>query len=137
MARNYYFSELTHLTAWDGTPIKGMYDERKFRHLICKHDHDKGDLNPLKDIDVRRVECLPVLRAAVEGKLPADIYEQCSKSKVDRVEVVVGGPNVDYVVVLGCVKGAYILRSAYPGGEQYVETLKTRGRFVGSIGPNT
>ncbi len=135
LAREYYFSELINLQAWDGITIRGMNDERKFLHLICKHGHDSGPVNQLMDLDIKRIAALPVLKAVVEGRVRADVYRQTTRTGEDKIEIVVDGPDTNYIVVLGCVRNYYIIRSAYPGGDIYPERVKRRSNFVQSIIP--
>lgn len=135
IARNYYFAELVELTAWDGMRVHGMNDERKFLHLVCKHGHDGGQLNQLLDLDLRRIELLPVLKAVVEGKVRADVYKQSTRTGVDKVEIVVGDKDKNYIVVLGCFEGYYVIRSAYPGGDHYPTKVKERATLIHSIIP--
>lgn len=136
LAREYYFAELTELVAWDGLEVKGMNNERKFLHLVCRHGRGEPPLNPLADIDLRRVECLPILKAAVVGDLPVNVYRQENKrGTVDKVEVVVKGTETDYVVVLAPLKGHYVIRSAYPAGETYVEKVKRCSTLIERIRP--
>ncbi|WP_172136093.1 hypothetical protein [Adlercreutzia sp. ZJ473] len=134
LAREYYFEEIVDLTAWDGTAIEGMDSENEFLHLACKHGRGKPPLNALMDIDVERVRRLPILKAAVTGKLNADVYRQVRKNKtVDKVEIIVNGEDADYIVVLGCVKDHYVVRSAYPADETYVTKVKKTGELVERI----
>lgn len=131
-AREYYFGELQDLTAWDGTKVKGMGSERKYQHLVCMHGHDEPPLNPMTDIDIERVRLLPLLKAVVTGEVAADVYREVRKNKaVDKVEIVVDGPDEGYVVVLGCVGGHYVVRSAYPAAETYVKRVRARAALIG------
>lgn len=137
LAREYYAAELTELVAWDGLEIRGMTSERKFLHLIRRHGHGEPPLNALMDIDLRRVECLPILKLAVTGKLPVNVYRQEGKrGKIDKVEVVVKGLDANYIVVLGCFKDHYIVRSAYPANKTYVEKIRKNGTLIEDIRPN-
>lgn len=133
LARAYYFTELQDLIARDGKEVRGLSDEKKFLHLVCKHGHGNPPLNQLVDLDLSRIERLPVLKAAVSGLLPVDIYRQVSKGKTDKVELVVSGGDKNYVVVLGCVKDYYIVRSAYPANDLYTKKIKRTGDLVESI----
>lgn len=133
IAREYYFAELTHLIAWDGTPIKGMQHEQQYRHMVCKHGKSRGDFNILMNLDVKRAARLPIFKLAVTGKLDVDVYRQVDRKKEDKVEVVVRGPHQDYVVALGCVKNAYIVHSAYPADWTYVEKIKDTGELIEEI----
>lgn len=135
VARDYYFTELTELTAWDGVKVLGMNSERKFLHLICKHGHDSGPLNQLLDLDIKRIELLPVLKAVVEGKIRADVYRQATRTGIDKIEIVVGGLDENYIVVLGSFQDHYVIRSAYPGGDLYPAKIKKRAVLIHSITP--
>ena len=135
IAREYYYAELTSLVAWDGTPIKGMQHENQYRHMVCKHGRGRGDFNILMDLDVKRVARLPILKQAVTGMLDVDVYRQTEKNKNDKVEVVVHGPHQDYVVALGCRRGCYIVHSAYPADETYVEKIRRTGELIEEIRP--
>lgn len=53
---------------------------------------------------------------------------------VDKVELVVDGPEVDYLVSLGFFETHYIVRSAYPAGARYAKRVRERGTYCGSIG---
>lgn len=102
VSHEYYFTELTNLVAWDGTPVYGMNSEAKWRHLICKHQHDRAPMNPLIDIELDRVMRLPVLKRALHGFYEADVYQQTNrKGNLDKIEVVVSGEEMDYLVSLG------------------------------------
>ena len=134
VARAYYFSEMKELIAWDGRAVTGLIDERRFCHLICKHGRGELPLNPLTDIDIRRVEGLPVMRSAIRGELPVELYRQVRGKKEDVIEVVVNTTDENYVVVLALVEGCYKVRSAYPAGERYVRNKVMRdGEHMGSI----
>ena len=105
------------------------------RTKSCKHNQCDGTLNPLSDLDLKRIECLPLLKAVVEGRVRADVYKQPTRNGEDKIEIVVDGPDVDYMVVLGCVKGYYIIRSAYPAGSRYVNRVKERSVLAEQIIP--
>lgn len=135
IARAYYFAELIRLHAWDGTRVRGMDSERKFRHLVCKHGRDGGILNPLVDLDLKRIGLLPRLKEVVEGRTRADVYAQTSRRGTDKIEIVTSGVDANYMVVLGCVKGSYIVRSAYPAARRYLERVMRTSAFVESILP--
>lgn len=133
-ARLYFFTELQNLTAWDGTPIKGMNTERKFLHLACKHGKDNPPLNPLLDLDIERIKRLPTLKRTLLGEEDIDIYRQINKrGKEDKLEPVVSGEDRNYIVVLGVLNGFYIVRSAYPAGNSYAEKTKRRSKLIGCI----
>ncbi len=121
-AREYYYSEMQDLVAWDGLPLRGMEHEAKWLHLICKHGHDnRKPLNPLTDIELSRVKTLPIAKLVITGKLDIDVYQQINKKKnTDNLEVVCSGFDTNYLVVLGKFDGYYILRSAYPADSKYI-----------------
>lgn len=136
LAREYYFEELTNLVSWDGKEVRGMEKERQYLHLVCKHGHAEPPLNVLMDIDTERVSRLPILKAAVTGKLPVRVFQQVRKNKqIDKIEVVVEGRDVDYVVILGCVKDYYVIRSAYPADETYISKVANSGVLIETIEP--
>lgn len=69
--------------------------------------------------------------------MDVDVYRQVNRrGNIDSVEVVVTGPDQDYVVVLGCFPGHYVLRFAYPAGSSYVRGKVMRdGELVERIRP--
>lgn len=134
MTHEYHFSELCHLHAWDGTRIMQMEHERKWRHLVCKHGKDKGPFNPLLDIEIERARRLPVLKEVIQGNKEIDIYAQSNKSGgIDKIEMVVSGIDEDYMVVLGCLNGGYVVRSAYPAGHHYIQKVIQRSNLIDQI----
>ena len=136
VAREYYFSEMAGLVAWDGREVFGLLDERRLCHLICRHGRGELPLNPLMDIDINRVERLPIMRGAIRGELPVDLYRQTERKKEDIIEVVVGAMDKNYVVVLALIDGRYRVRTAYPADERYVTGKVMRdGEHIGSISP--
>lgn len=135
VAREYYFAELLDLRAWDGKAVRGMNSERKYLHLVCKHGRDSGALNRLMNLDLKRIIALPVLKAVVEGRVRADVYRQTTRTGEDKLEIVVDGPDANYIVVLGCFSDHYIVRSAYPGGDIYPNRVKQRATLIHSIIP--
>lgn len=135
ISHEYFFAELQDLVAWDGLPIRGMGTEAKWRHLVCGHGKDGLPMNPMTDLELERVRRLPVLKGVVRGEFPVDLYMQCNrKGIVDKVELVVDGPEVDYLVSLGFLETHYIVRSAYPAGARYAKRVRERGTYCGSIG---
>ena len=91
-------------------------------------------MNPVTSLELERVKRLPVLKRAVEGRMNVDIYAQTGKrGGVDRIELVVDGADRNYLVVLGFFDDYYVLRSAYPSGEDYAAKTKSRGTLIDSI----
>lgn len=140
LSKEYFYAELCDLVAWDGTPIVGMRDpkERPWRHLACKHGHDKGPLNQIADLDPTRIARFPVLRDVVMGLRDIDVYEQAGRGgNPDKIEIVSRGVDRCYLVALGVVSGGYRIRSAYPAGETYVARIEKRtGTLIESIRPH-
>ena len=139
VSHEYFFTELQNLVAWDGVPIVGMASEDKWRHLICKHGHDRRDMNPLVDIELERVRLLPLIKKTVSGLGDIDIYRQTNKKGgADKIEIVVSGSDADYLVCLGCLGGHYVLRSAYHAGYRYIrDKVIPRGTLLESIREST
>lgn len=133
IAREYFFSQMQDLTAWDGTIIKGLEHEGTFVKLVAKHRSIRKPFNPICDLDINRVVRLPVLKATVTGCVDADVYEQTYMKQTSAIQVVVSGVDADYVVVLGKVKGFYVLRSAYLGDEGYTKKVRERGILIDKI----
>lgn len=135
ISREYYFAELQNLVAWDGLEIRGMRSEAKWRHPVCKHGHDGLPMNPILDLEIERVKRLPLIRPVVSGLVPVDIIAQKNrKGGVDRVELVVGGQDEDYLVSLGFFGDHYVLRSAFPAGRKYAKRVRERGELYLQIG---
>ncbi|MBD9104559.1 MAG: hypothetical protein EGQ03_04740 [Collinsella aerofaciens] len=135
ISHQFFFAELQNLVAWDGLPVRGMGSEAKWRHLVCKHGKDGLPMNPLTDLELERVKRLPVLKEVVGGRLPIDLYAQYNRrGTVDKVELVVDGPEADYLVSLGFFETYYVLRSAYHAGASYARRVRERGTYCGSIG---
>lgn len=121
VSHEFYYAEMQNLVAWNGLPLRGMASEAKWLHLICKHNHDRGPLNPLTDIELSRVETLPIAKLAITGRLEVDVYQQTNRKKgIDNLEVVCSGLDTNYLVVLGKFADHYVLRSAYPAGSKYI-----------------
>lgn len=135
ISREYYDGELLDLVTWDGRPVTNMGYESTWLHLVSKHGKSREQFNPLTNLDLNRVVRLPVLKATVEGRMPAEVYLQRQKGREDKVQVVVSGIDRDYVVVLGSVAKGYVLRTAYPGDEKYTGKIRARGELLGRIGP--
>ncbi len=131
IAQCYYFSQMTGIAAWDGTPIAGLANAEMFNHLVCKHGkHKRGNpINPLIDLDIDRIRRLPLISRAVSGSLGGVVYFD---GKRDSVLVVVDVDDFDnYVVALQTVGRTYRIKSAYPTKSSYVEKIKRRS--LGSI----
>ncbi len=139
LSKEYFYAELCDLVAWDGTPIIGMREpkERPWRHLACKHNHDRGPINQIMDLDPTRIARFPVLKDVVMGLRAIDVYEQAGHGRgPDKIEIVARGIDRAYLVALGVVRGGYRIRSAYPAGEKYVERIEKRtGSLVERIRP--
>lgn len=135
ISREYYETEMLDLVAWNNLPLRGMKSEAKWLHLICKHGRDRGPLNPLEDIELSRVETLPIAKLVITGKLDVDVYQQVNrKNGIDNLEVVCSGLDTDYLVVLGKFEDHYVLRSAYPAGSKYIQNkVIPRGRLIERI----
>ena len=135
ISHEYFFSELQGLIAWDGVPIKGLEYEGTWVKLVARHKARRKPFNPVCDLDLNRVVRLPVLKRALTGMEHADVYRQNYKGDESAIQVLVSGADRDYVVVLGIVKGFYVVRSAYLGDEGTTRKIVERGRLVGQIGP--
>lgn len=134
ISHEFYFSELQNLVAWDGLEVRGMNSEAKWRHLVCKHGCDSEPMNPIANLELKRVRSLPILKRAVSGTIGVDIYSQVGRrGGDDRVELVVDGADKDYLVSLGYFGNHYVLRSAYPAGSSYAERARKRGVLINKI----
>ena len=129
ISREYFFSELQGLIAWDGTPVMGLEHEGTWIKLVAKHKARRKPFNPVTDLDLNRVVRLPILKATVIGCMDADVYRQTYRGNTSSIQIVVSGEDRDYVVVLGEVKGRYVLRSAYPGDEGYSRKIRQRSEL--------
>lgn len=135
ISHEYFFSELQGLVAWDGVPIKGMEYEGTWVKLVARHKARRKPFNPVCDLDLNRVVRLPVLRRALTGMESVDVYRQSYKGDESAIQVLVSGADKDYVVVLGIVKGFYVMRSAYLGDDGTTRKIIERGRLVDRIRP--
>lgn len=136
ISREYFFSEMQGLVAWDGTRIAGLEHEGTWVKLVAKHKARRKPFNPVCDLDLERVKRLPVLKMAVTGGLAVDVYAQCRDGgQSDAIQVVVSGIDENYVVVLGRVRQTYVLRSAYMGDEGYTRKIVARGSLMKEIRP--
>lgn len=135
ISHEYFFSELQDLVAWDGTPVKGLNHEGTWVKLVAKHLARRKPFNPINDLDLNRVVRLPVLKRTVEGRIAADVFKQTYKKDTSAIQVVISGPDCDYVVVLGVIKGFYVLRSAYLGDAAYTRKIRERGGMIDKIRP--
>lgn len=133
ISKSYFFSEMQGLVAWDGTRINGLNHEGTWEKLVSKHKGRTKPFNPLKSLDLNRVVRLPLLKAVVTGFVDADVYHSCYNGKESAIQAVVSGIDRDYVVVLGKVKGCYVLRSAYLGDETNTEKIRRRGELIDRI----
>ena len=135
LSREYYDDNLLDLVAWDGSPVTNMQYESTWLHLVSKHGKSREQFNPLVNLDLNRVVRLPVLKATVEGRVPANVYLQRQRGREDKVQVVASGIDQDYVVILGVTKKGYVLRTAYPGDKKYSCKISERGELVEKIRP--
>lgn len=136
ISKEYFFSEMQNLVAWDGKRIINLQREDTWWHLVSKHERGREKKNPLTHLDLERVKRLPLLKEVLSGNVAADIYKQINKKGgTDILQLVVDIDNQNYVVCLGLVKGSYIIRSAYPSDSKYVSKVKRRSSFITEIRP--
>lgn len=134
LSYEYYFSEMTDLVAWDGLPVTGMRSENKWRHLVCKHKRDRLPFNAISDLDLKRIELLPLAKEVIAGRRDIDIYEQQKRGKTDKIQIIISGADINYLVCLGYFGDYYILRSAYPAGQRYIsDKVIKQGHLVEEI----
>lgn len=136
ISHEFFFAEMQGLVAWDGTRITGTNHEGTWVKLVAKHNAPRKPFNPLVNLDLNRVVRLPVLKETLLGHMPTDVFsQQREKAAPDTLQLVVSGIDKDYVVVLGRVKGSYVLRSAYPGDQKYSEKVRARSTLIERIRP--
>lgn len=133
ISREYYFAEMQGMIAWDGTRISGLEHVGTWEKLVSKHRGRTRPFNPLQSLDLNRAVRLPVLKAVVTGRVDADVYRNTFKGKDSVIQAVVSGVEKDYVVVLGVIKGSYVLRTAYPGDEGTTHKIRDRGTLIERI----
>lgn len=133
ISKGYFFAEMQGLIAWDGTRVSGLEHEGTWEKLVSKHKGRTRPFNPLKSLDLNRVVRLPLLKAVITGKVDADVYRSVYKGNESVIQAVVADAEKDYVVVLGAVKGCYVIRSAYPGDEDYTMKIRRRGKLIDRI----
>lgn len=133
ISKEYYFAEMQGMVAWDGTRIKGLEHVGTWEKLVSKHRGRTKPFNPLQSLDLNRVVRLPLLKAVVTGQVDADVYRNTYKGKDSVIQAVISGLERDYVVVLGVVKGSYVLRTAYPGDEGTTRKIMDRGTLIERI----
>ena len=61
VSHDYFLAELTRPLYCNGLPVIGLNSEAKWRHLICVHGRDGLPLNPITDIELERVQRLPLI----------------------------------------------------------------------------
>ncbi|EMZ42670.1 hypothetical protein HMPREF1091_00228 [Atopobium minutum 10063974] len=136
LSKEFYFSELQNLIAWDGTHIINLQYESTWWHLVSRHEMGREKMNPLTHLDLERVKRLPLLKQVLLGNVAADVYKQTNKKgKIDVVQLVIDPKNENYLVLLGLVGNEYIIRSAYPSDSNYVNKVKKRSVFTSKIRP--
>ena len=133
ISKEYYFAEMQGMVAWDGTRINGLEHVGTWEKLVSKHRGRTKPFNPLQSLDLNRVVRLPLLKAVVTGQVDADVYRNTYKGKDSVIQAVISGLERDYVVVLGVVKGFYVLRTAYPGDEGTTRKIMDRGTLIERI----